>query len=136
MGIEALTRKDDGALVAIPATHDDWQQWVSAGRTRNWMLNDPLLDWLQLYGKSRGYIPKKELASYSKDLDFLEFIFAKGKEFEEGILRLLQRQFDVVTVAQDYKEITQLEKAEKTFVAMREGAPIIYQAVCYGMPRI
>ena len=95
------------------------------------MLNDPLLDWLQLYGKSRGYAPKKELASYSKDLDFLEFIFAKGKEFEEGILRLLRRQFDVVTVAQDYKEISRLEKAEETFSAMEQGAPIIYQAVLW-----
>ena len=95
------------------------------------MLNDPLLDWLQLYGKSRGYVPRNVLASYNKDLDFLEFIFAKGKEFEEGILRLLQRQFDVVTVAQDYKEISQLEKAEETFVAMQQGAPIIYQAVLW-----
>ena len=131
MGIEALTRKDDGSNVAIPVTYDDWQQWVSAGRTRNWMLNDTLLDWLQLYGKNCGYVPKNELSSHNKNLDFLEFIFTKGKEFEEGILRLLQRQFGVVTVAQDYKEISRLEKAEETFAAMQQGAPIIYQAVLW-----
>ena len=78
MGINSLTHRDDGYRVAVPVSTDDWQQWVSAGRTRNWMLEDPLIDWLQLYGKSRDYLLKQELAGYDKDLDFLEFIFDKG----------------------------------------------------------
>ena len=61
MGINSLTHQDDGSKVAVPVSHDDWQQWVSAGRTRNWMLDDPLIDWLQLYGKSRDYLLKQEL---------------------------------------------------------------------------
>ena len=90
MGINSLTHRDDGYRVAVPVSTDDWQQWVSAGKTRNWMLEDPLIDWLQLYGKSRDYLLKQELAGYDKDLDFLEFIFDKGREFEAGILRLFQ----------------------------------------------
>ncbi len=39
MGIDALTHRDDGSEVVIPFSDDDWQQWVSAGRTRNWMLS-------------------------------------------------------------------------------------------------
>ena len=131
MGIDALTHRDDGSKVAIPMSQDDWQQWVSAGRTRNWMLSAPLIDWLQLYGESRDYIPKRESANYDKDLDFLEFIFEQGREFEAGILRLFQEQYEVITVAQDCREISRLDKAEETFETMRQGAPIIYQAVLW-----
>ena len=131
MGINALTHRDDGFKVAVPNTTDDWGQWVSAGRTRNWMLGDPLIDWLQLYGKSRNYIPKQKLGDYDKNLDFLEFIFAKGKEFEAGILRLLQDRYEVITIGQDYQEIRSLDKAQETFETMRQGAPIIYQAVLW-----
>lgn len=32
MGIDAPRHRDDGSKVAVPVSHDDWQQWVSAGR--------------------------------------------------------------------------------------------------------
>ncbi len=131
MGIDALTHRNDGTKVAAPVTPDDWRQWVSAGRTRNWILDDPLIDWLQLYGKSRDYVPRQELASYAKELDFVEFIFKKGRDFEAGILRLLREQYETSTIAQDYREISRLDKAEETFEAMTRGAPIIYQAVLW-----
>ncbi len=131
MGINALTHRDDGSEVPLPVSHDDWQQWVSAGRTRNWMLGDPLIDWLQLYGKSCDYIPKTAWPGYEKDLDFLEFIFERGREFEAGILRLFRQWYDVTTIAQDYREISRLDKAEETFAAMQQGVPIIYQAVLW-----
>ena len=131
MGINSLTHQDDGTKVSVPVSPGDWQQWVSAGKTRNWMLDDPLIDWLQLYGKSRDYLLKQELAGYDKDLDFLEFIFDKGREFEAGILRLFQAQYEVTTVAQDYQEIISLGKAEETFELMTQGMPIIYQAVLW-----
>lgn len=131
MGIEALTHRDDGSKVTVPASDDDWLQWVSAGRTRNWMLHDPLIDWLQLYGESRGYEPKNKLNGYVKELDFLRFISERSRAFEAGILRLLREQHEVITIAQDWREIRRLDKAEKTFEAMRQGAPIIYQAVLW-----
>ena len=131
MGIEALTHRDDGSKVSVPVSHDDWLQWVSVGRTRNWMLHDPLIDWLQLHGESRGYKPENKLDGYVKELDFLPFVFDKGKEFEAGILRLLQERYEVVTVAQDHHEILRPDKAEKTFAAMQRGTPIIYQAVLW-----
>ena len=131
MGKEALTHRDDGTAIAVPETHDDWQQWVSAGRTRNWMLSDPLIDWLRLYGEDRDYIPKQDLDSYNEDLDFLKFIFERGQEFETGILRLLDGKYKVVTIARDYREIASLSKAEETFAAMQRGVPIIYQGVLW-----
>ena len=91
MSIEALTHRDDGTAIAVPKSHEDWQQWVSAGRTRNWMLGDPLIDWLRLYGKDRDYIPKQELDSYVEELDFLNFIFERGQQFEAGITATARR---------------------------------------------
>ena len=129
MGIEALTHSTDGSQISVPATHDEWQQWVSPGRTRNWMLHDPLLDWLHLYGEGCGYIPKQETDGYIEELDFVQFIFQKGREFEAGILRLLEEQYPVTTIANDYQDIRRLDKAEETFEAMAVGVPIIYQAV-------
>ena len=131
MGIEAITHRDDGSRVAFPVSRDHWRGWVSAGRTRNHMLGDPLLDWLQLYGKDRDYIPRQELADYQKELDFLEFIFEKGRAFEAGILRLLKENIEVTTIAQRYQDISRLEKAEETFAVMNQGAPIIYQPVLW-----
>ena len=131
MGVEALTHRDDGTVIAIPESHDDWQQWVSAGRTRNWTLGDPLIDWLRLYGKDRDYIPKQELDSYVEELDFLNFIFERGQEFETGIPRLLEERYEVATIARDYRDIANLGKAEETFAAMQRGVPVIYQGVLW-----
>ena len=131
LGIEALTTKDDGTTVQIPQSAEDWQKWISAGRTRNWMLDDPLIDWLQQYGEDRDYLPKSELSGYNRDLDFTQFIFQKGREFEEGILRLFHKQHEVVTIAENHYQIRDFEKAKETFETMRDGAPIIYQAVLW-----
>lgn len=131
MGIEALLSRDDGAKIAVPVSPDDWQPWVSAGRTRNWMLNDPLLDWLHLYGKSRGYRPDKEVDGYEKNLDFLAFLIERGNAFEAGMLQLFQERSEVVPIAQDYRDIRKLDKAEETFAAMQQGVPILYQAVLW-----
>ena len=131
MGIEALTHRNDGSQIAVPITQEDWLQWVSPGRTRNWMLRDPLLDWLHLYGESQGYIPKQETPGYNHELDFVQFIFQKGREFEACILRLLEERYVVTTVSNDYQDIRKLDKAEETFRAMAEGVQIIYQGVLW-----
>ena len=68
---------------------------------------------------------------YRKDLDFVEFIFDRGREFEAGILRLFRERYEVTTIAQDFTEIRRQDKAEETFGALKDAAPIIYQAVLW-----
>ena len=75
--------------------------------------------------------PSRILADYNKALDFVEFIFGKGNEFEAGILRLFQEQYEVTTVARDYWQIRRLDKAHETFEAMQRGLSIIYQGVLW-----
>ena len=96
------------------------------------MLDDPLIDWLQLYGKSRNYIPKQELGDYNKDLDFLEFIFDKSREFEAGILRLFQDKYEVATVAQDYREIRSWTRPKNPSKRC-DRACLLSTKLCYGM---
>lgn len=53
MGKKAITLADDGTLLD-PTSRSDWEQWVSASRVRNHVLEDPLLDWLDRYGELKG----------------------------------------------------------------------------------
>jgi hypothetical protein len=54
MSIDASTRSDAGVSV-VPSSAQDWQNWVSATDTRNFLLQDTLLDWLDLYGEYNGF---------------------------------------------------------------------------------
>ena len=69
-GRDALRLRDDG-LAADPQTPAEWDEWVSAGRTRNWCEDDPLLDWLDRYGRAKGFVPDTELEGYDPRTDFL-----------------------------------------------------------------
>ena len=63
--------------------------WVSATKTRNHVLGDPLLDWLDRFGEVKGY----ERDTPDPRTDFLGFVFRKGREFETRVadrLRHLQ----------------------------------------------
>jgi len=89
MGIEAITQADDGKIV-IPSSQEDWLDWVSATSTRNFLLQDPLSDWLKLYGEAKGFQKDTDLDGYDRRTDFTEFVFRKRREFEEKVLEHLK----------------------------------------------
>ena len=125
MGIEALTRDEDGAL-AVPETGAEWDEWVSASRTRNHVLDNPLLDWLDRYGEDHGYVRDEA----SEPHDFLRFLFAKGNEFEAAVVEHLRGLAEVRAILPEdatREQRQELAVAEATFAAMAEGAPIVYQ---------
>src|SRR5438128_9101371 len=107
----------------------NWDEWVSAGRTRNYMLQDPVLDWFQLYGRENGFVPDTERAGYNPDTDFSVFIFDKGRKFEAAVLRYLESFAPISVIANEQGDSRRREKAAATFDAMFEGRPMISQGV-------
>ena len=127
MGIASLTHTEDGSLV-VPTTHADWQEWVSATATRHYAMQDPLLDWLDLYGDAHSFLRDDERADYDARLDFSEFIICKGEKFEEAVAAYLKTLVPLYTVVTQPEQSRSLEAAEETFQAMQRGERVIYQA--------
>lgn len=85
---------------------------ISGTKLRNFLINDPILDWLNMYGESKGYVKNPD--------DYTEYIMNRGNKFEDYVINYLR---DKVSVT----EITGNNEVEKTKIAMREGHCIIYQ---------
>ena len=141
MGREAITHTDDGTPVD-PSSRSDWEQWVSASKTRDHVLGDPLLDWLDRHGESKGFV--RDAAD--ERTDFGGFIMRKGIEFKEAVVEHLAGlgAGQVLAVGADSgseRPSQDLGLAIETWEAMRAGVEIICQGVLrdpehrtYGMP--
>ena len=125
MGIEALTHDLAGNRV-VPETDAEWDEWVSASRTRNHVLDQPLLDWLDRYGEEHGFERDPE----HEPTDFLHFLFGQGNAFEAAVVEHLRGLVEVRTIVPEDagRELRQdLAVTEETFAAMAEGVPIVFQ---------
>jgi len=127
-GRVALTTADDGSL-AEPATAEDWGTWVAAGKTRNWLEDDPLLDWLDLYGQARGFVPDDELDGYDPRTDMRRFVFEQGHRFEDEVVALIRARLSTVRIGTGWQDARDPDRAVATVEAMRRGVPVIEQAV-------
>ncbi|MSQ15526.1 MAG: hypothetical protein EXR50_06655, partial [Dehalococcoidia bacterium] len=130
MGIEAARLTADGRDV-FPRSGADWTDWVSAGRTRNFVLGDPLLDWLELYGAAHGFLRDEQLPGYDSRLDFTEFNFRQGASFEAAVLAHLRGLTRIESISKGVEDNRSFAKAEETFEAMRLGVPAVYQGVMF-----
>jgi hypothetical protein len=128
MGRPAITQTDEGAVIN-PVTPDAWLDWVSATRTRNHVLGEPLLDWLERYGAERGYLRDDELPGYDPRTDFTVLIFDLGRRFEAAVADHLRTLTEVEAIAAGAEDVRSLDAAEHTFDAMTRGVPIIHQGV-------
>src|SRR6266850_1044053 len=98
MSIEAISRTDRGEEVS-PQSDGDWAGWVSATDTRNFSIQDPLLDWLELYGKYRGFHLDDDLPGYDERTDFIKFLFRKAAEFEAAVVHYIGNSTKVITIS-------------------------------------
>ena len=132
MGPDALTRNDSGVPTA-PAGPDSeaWSDWVSATRLRGYLLKATLSDWLEAYGSEKGFVRDTELPGYDERLLFPIFIMQKGSEFEEAVVKRLESLHDVTLISQDRHDVRDLAAAMRTVEALREGRPILHQAVLW-----
>jgi hypothetical protein len=107
----------------------DLDRWVSASRTRNFLLGDPLLDWLALYGEQKGLIPDDKLPGFDPRTAFGPFIVTKGCEFELAVVALLRTRCQLVSVRQSREDTRDPAKAQETLRAMTAGVEVIHQGV-------
>lgn len=113
----------------------DWGNMVAASSIRNYMLNDPLLDFLKEYNiNSLSDVPSripnsKSNANYHIDI-FTKHIMDSGIEFENELIELIKKSHKVVKVA-DFIHSKKPEKFQETINLMKQGVPIIYQGVLH-----
>jgi len=120
--------RDSSFDTATELGQRDWDQWVSASRTRNWCRHNTLQDWLERWGDRAGF---ERDAEPDEATDFQRFIFAKGHEFEAAVLRCLG-ELASVTKIDCCEWATKCEEAvELTRAAMVRGEPIIHQGVLW-----
>ena len=129
LGIDALTHRNDGT--PRDPTIEGWDEWVSASSTRNYAPNDPIIDWLEMCGEAKKYVRDDALPRSDSRTDFREFLFAQGREFAARVIAHLRRETDVRTIIDDHFETRAFDAAERTFAAMHEGVPVLYQNVLW-----
>ena len=125
--LSALFHRDDGTRNA-PGADCPWDSWVSASRTRNYLHADPLLDWLDGYGETKGFIRDDKATGYDARTDFGPFIFGKGAAFEAAVMRHLGGVHRVVTIAGDRADARSEAAVRRTWDPMCAGTEVIAQA--------
>ena len=115
----------------------DWTQWVPITKTRNWVMHDPLLDWLDLYGEANGFQLDSGDGLFIPDADFTKFVTEKGVQFEAGVLRMLDARFQSAGLdgiehpTEEAKYSRSPESVQRTLSAMRSGKAAIAQATLW-----
>lgn len=105
-----------------------WRNWVSATRIRNYMIDDPIIDWLEMF------CPRTYMSPVNT---FQQCIMKQGLKFEENVVERLKSKFkkcEFITVA-NYQEAKSYDKYLETLRHMKNRTPIIYQGVLHDYDR-
>lgn len=108
--------------------YDGINNWVSGTAIRNYLLGDPIIDWLELNYTKLGY-KQNEMDDKKTKLNVL---FKQGTIFESAVLQDIEAKYpnDYVQVAYS-REDENREKFDETLKHMNNHKPIISQAVLY-----
>ena len=110
---------------------DDWSDWVSATDTYHWSDRNPLIDWLNTFGAAVGFVADSHCPNYDKRFDYDRYMITQSWAFKQAVLRWLLPHSPMRTIATNPNQARDLEKMERTLAAMKEGVPIIAQAVLW-----
>ncbi len=111
--------------------------WISATELRNYMIRDPLLDWLKVHykiGKLKKY--KKVISKVIKKVNtntFHGYLLNQGNEFEEKVVEKLIEIVGANKFIRLYgeKDATSKVQFEKTIDAMKKGIPVIHSGLLH-----
>lgn len=131
--------------------------WISASKTRNFLLDDPLIDYLEynklyevddlinfednnLSRKRKFSLSDVSSSQTTTNQTFLDTLFANGNQFEQLIINKLKEDYpsDLICILNisnytnlTFKQITDPIFFEMTKKAINKGIPIIYQGVLH-----
>ena len=115
--------------------------WISPSSIKNFILKDPIIDWIKLKNKSNVQIYNKKKIQNSQN-HMLDLLFKMGIEFENKIFDHLKNKYKNNVVKMDNVKICD-EICNKTIEYMKKGVPIIlhgqiknYDNMTHGIPDI
>ncbi len=115
----------------------NWNEMISPSNIRNYMLDDPLIDWLRYYSIN-NINDKPKMPTYnrhqnkSNTLTFTNFIMEQGCLFEQIVIDTLKtKNINLIKIAENYEDIKSYDKYIETINCMKEGYDIIYQGVLH-----
>lgn len=99
---------------------------VAPSRLKNYILNDPLIDYLEYY-KINNITdePRRKRANSIANDEFEEFIKVKGVDFEKKVMTKYPNAFHTIDGP------ISLTSFNETVKALKNNIPIIYQGVLY-----
>tara|TARA_Y100000768_G_scaffold331495_1_gene270743 strand:+ start:15583 stop:17322 length:1740 start_codon:yes stop_codon:yes gene_type:complete len=115
------------------------KNWIPISKTRNFALNDPLLDYLNVYNVKTIYKkPKKKIKNKNKTIKnkkinkFLDHLLNEGIQYEKNIYKKLQTRFgnNIIKICNSY-EARNIINYQNTVKELNKGTKIIYQGVLY-----
>ena len=141
---------DDGTMILLPRKNDDvdWSQWVPATATRNYLLEDGILDLLQFQGSALTKTNVDYQNSFIKIIgsnpdNFVAAIMEQGLKFERKVISEIIKKLgekNVINIGGDTNPRSR-EKYLQTIQEMKNGKMVIYQGVVrnyenktYGIP--
>jgi putative phage-type endonuclease len=108
----------------------DWKLWVNAYEIKNFMIDDPINDWLSRITKINDTETKTFLAKLHKNKSiFNEYVNNKNKIFKQNILAYIIKKIQCVEIQETNP------KSHKGFMStlenMKKKVPVIFNAVLH-----
>lgn len=114
------------------------RQWIAAKSTYNYMMKDPLLDWLKFHHDSLARrqikysgLVKRSLQSQNSPFNFTRYIMEQGNIFERKIMKMIIKRFGRGRVYHVTGDSRDPARWQETIDMMKEGYPIIYSGILH-----
>jgi hypothetical protein len=119
------------------------KDWVSASSTHNYSEQNTLVDWLNFFGKKSGFVPDGQRPDHDTRFSYVSAVLRQSWAFEREVFDWLATRYPVRRIGHGPSDARVLARRQETEQALREGDPIIAQAVLWneddgteGMPDV
>ena len=110
---------------------ENWDEWLLPRDIRNYILNDTIMDWLNLYGSQNGY--KQDTNNGGGLNDYLQ---GKDYIFKDAIALNMRNRFGTYYVqVSEPCHVFSLERVQQTYELMQKQIPIIGKPVLHDRER-